>query len=179
MTFTLQFERRFSMAHRLLSGHSSKCAIPHGHNEFVRISLMSLENAPLNHNDNMVTDFASAKSKWHQFIDEQLDHSFQVRNDDPLIQYFLTNEPHQIKRLVITPGDPTTEMLCACLMSKLDHILIAQQSTLRCEQIALEETPTNTVILSGQKAYAPHLPQGNHWWNRGDLTINDLACVDR
>lgn len=175
MAFTLQFERRFSMAHRLLSGHSTKCSIPHGHNEFIRISLTCVEETrKLNHQDNMVTDFASAKNQWHKFVDEYLDHSFQLRQDDPLITYFKKNEPEHLKRIIVTPGDPTTEMLCACLMSKLDNMLQSNNSLLVCSAFELEETPTNTVILSGIKSYEPHLPAGNFWWQRGDFTINDL-----
>tara|TARA_B110000908_G_C10014318_1_gene340042 strand:+ start:198 stop:695 length:498 start_codon:yes stop_codon:yes gene_type:complete len=162
------------MAHRLLSGHSKKCAIPHGHNEFVRISLGCLNAPALNKKDNMVTDFASAKALWHTFIDDHLDHSFQLRSDDPLLPYFKENEPEQLARIVITPGDPTTEMLCACLMSKLDLLLQSTDSPLVCHRFELEETPTNTVVLSGIKVYQAHLPKGDHWWNRGDFSINDF-----
>ena len=36
---TLEFTRRYAMAHRLLATKSAKCAIPHGHNEFVTVRL--------------------------------------------------------------------------------------------------------------------------------------------
>lgn len=174
MSFTLQFERRFCMAHRLLSGNSKKCAIPHGHNEFVRVSLGLPNAAPLDQNDNMITDFASAKSKWHTFIDDHLDHCFQLRSDDPLIEFFKSNEPERLARIVVTPGDPTTEMLCACLMSKLDNLLVSTGSNLICHKFELEETPTNTVVLEGPKSYVAHLPTGNFWWNRSDFSINEF-----
>ncbi len=177
MSFTLQFERRFSMAHRLLSGNSKKCAIPHGHNEFVRVSLRCNNPDNLDQNDNMITDFAQAKSLWHTFIDDHLDHSFQLRSDDPIITFFEENEPEQLNRIVITPGDPTTEMLCACLMSKLDLLLQTTGSTLICHRLELEETPTNTVILEGFKSYQAHLPQGNFWWNRNDFSINEFKTA--
>ena len=35
----LEFTRRYAMAHRLLATKSAKCAIPHGHNEFVTVRL--------------------------------------------------------------------------------------------------------------------------------------------
>ncbi len=174
MTFTLKFERRFSMAHRLLSGKSPKCSIPHGHNEFIRVHLCSLKVSSLDNVDNMVTNFADAKNCWHEFIDKHLDHSFQLSNTDPLINYFKENEVEQLKRILITPGDPTTEVMCACLMSKLDLILESLNSSLRCNQFELEETPTNTVILSGLNSYQAHLPSGNYWWNRSDFSINDF-----
>ena len=174
MSFTLQFERRFSMAHRLLSGHTKKCAIPHGHNEFIRVSLSLPSAAALDQCDNMITDFSSAKSKWHSFIDDHLDHCFQLRNDDPLIDYFKKNEAPLLSRIVTTPGDPTTEMMCACLMSKLDKLLASTGTLLRCHRFELEETPTNTVILEGHQSYLSHLPKGNFWWSRSDFSINDF-----
>jgi 6-pyruvoyltetrahydropterin/6-carboxytetrahydropterin synthase len=172
MTFTLKFERRFSMAHRLLSGKSKKCSIPHGHNEFVKVSLQCVTPNKLDLHTNMLTDFSSAKSRWHKFIDDYLDHSFQLRDDDPLLTYFKHNEPEQLARIVVVPGDPTTEMLAACLMSKLDNLLTHENSGLVCSEFELEETPTNTVILSGTKSYENHLPKGDHWWNRNDFSIN-------
>ena len=174
MTFTLKFERRFCMAHRLIAGRSPKCAIPHGHNEFIRVSLSAPENPTLDHDANMISNCADAKSRWHQFIDEKLDHSFQVRSDDPIIEFFEKSEPHLKRRLVICPGDPTTELMCACLMSKLSHLLAELNSPLVCTACELEETPTNTVILEGRNAYLPHLPKGDHWWNRADMSINNF-----
>ena len=38
----LEFTRRYAMAHRLLATKSPKCAIPHGHNEFVTVRLAPL-----------------------------------------------------------------------------------------------------------------------------------------
>ncbi|MBN9481695.1 MAG: 6-carboxytetrahydropterin synthase, partial [Bordetella sp.] len=35
----VRFTRRFSMAHRLIADAGSKCAVPHGHNEFVTVTL--------------------------------------------------------------------------------------------------------------------------------------------
>lgn len=174
MTFTLQFERRFSMAHRLLSGQSKKCAIPHGHNEYIRAHLRPLHERALDNDTNMITSFANAKTAWHTFVDDYLDHSFQVRADDPIIHFFKTHQPELLPRLVITHGDPTTEMLCACLMSKLDKLLEQAQCELYCHQLTLEETPTNTVTLTGRGAYHPHLPKGDYWWNRGDYSINEF-----
>lgn len=174
MGFLLQFERRFSMAHRLISGSSPKCAIPHGHNEFVKVFLAVKEETTLDSRTNMIAAFANAKQQWHQFVDERLDHSFQVRSDDPILSFFLKKEPSLLKRILITPGDPTTEVLCACLMSKLSHFLNASESNLQCVRLELQETPTNTVILEGVDAFQSHLPKGDFWWTRPDFSINDL-----
>lgn len=177
MAFTLQFERRFSMAHRLISGSSPKCAIPHGHNEYVKVYLEVKASRTLDSHSNMIAAFAEAKHRWHQFVDERLDHSFQVRNDDPILDFFKQKEPHLMKRILITPGDPTTEVLCACLMSKLSAFLDDSDSNLQCARLEIQETPTNTVILEGVGAYEPHLPQGDYWWCRSDFSINEFESV--
>jgi 6-pyruvoyltetrahydropterin/6-carboxytetrahydropterin synthase len=174
MSFILQFERRFSMAHRLISGSSPKCAIPHGHNEFVKVHLMVTDSPTLDNSTNMIAAFAEAKAHWHQFVDERLDHSFQLRDDDPILSFFEEKEPHLLSRILVTPGDPTTEVLCACLMSKLSAFLSNGNTNLCCTRLELQETPTNTVILDGIDAFKAHLPQGNHWWSRPDLSINEF-----
>ena len=45
LMFSLIFSRRYSMAHRLLSGGSPKCAVPHGHNETVTVKLKATRPA--------------------------------------------------------------------------------------------------------------------------------------
>lgn len=174
MAFILQFERRFSMAHRLISGCSPKCAIPHGHNEFVRVFLEVKETSTLDNKNNMIATFADAKTTWHQFVDDRLDHSFQISEDDPILSFFQKKEPILLERIITTPGDPTTEIMCACLMAKLSRFLEHAKSKLQCTRIELEETPTNTVILQGEGAYKTHLPDGDFWWNRHDFSINNL-----
>jgi 6-pyruvoyltetrahydropterin/6-carboxytetrahydropterin synthase len=81
-------------------------------------------------------------------------------------------------RLLVTPGDPTTEMLAACFMAKLNAFLQNDRSGLRCVEVVVEETPTNTVTFSGDPAdVLPERPTaGNRsdWWWRPDGSINDL-----
>ena len=176
MNFELVFERRFSMAHRLISGSSEKCSIPHGHNEYIKIFLRhKQDDIVLDQNINMIQVFEKAKKKWHQFIDNHLDHGFQLNHNDPLIDYFKTQEPQKVNKLIITQGDPTTEMLCACLMSKLQVFLDEDKTQLVCNTVELQETPTNMVILKGDYAYRKHLKAGKeYWWNRADFLTNDL-----
>ena len=175
MSFQLVFTRRFSMAHRLISGCSEKCAIPHGHNEFVKVYIEAKNPSALDHDANMVEVFAKAKKTWHYFIDEKIDHALQLSDKDPLISFFQEYEPHRLERIVVTPGDPTTEMMCACLMSKLQAILDAEGGNLQCIKLELEETPTNTVIIEGIRAFDAHLPKGDFWWNQADESINHFS----
>lgn len=172
-SFELVFSRRFSMAHRLIAGCSAKCATPHGHNEIVTVKLVSLASRPLDQNANMVAEFAQAKASWHQWIDGAVDHALQLNSEDSLIEFFRQNEPDKLSRLLITPGDPTTEMLAVCFMSKLNTLLVKGKTWLTCIEVAIEETPTNTVVFNGNPSH--HLGNRPAWWNRSDMSINDLS----
>jgi 6-pyruvoyltetrahydropterin/6-carboxytetrahydropterin synthase len=126
----------------------------------------------------MVEPFEIAKAHWHRWIDEQVDHALQLSDRDPLIGYFRDHEPDRLARLLVTPGDPTTEMLAACFMAKLNAFLEKDGSFLRCVEVMVEETPTNTVTFAGDPAQVlPERPAaGNRadWWRRADSSINDL-----
>lgn len=187
----LIFTRRFSMGHRLIAGCSDRCAIPHGHNEYVTVTLgpgtlepgrqpSDLETSPprLDGKANMMLPFAAVKGRWHKFVDDRMDHSFQLGEHDPLLKWFAENEPSRLDRLVVTPGDPTTELLAALLMAKLNAFLRAQGDLLRLHALEIRETPTNTVRLTGNdpQFYLPetHRPPEECWWNRADDCTYDL-----
>jgi 6-pyruvoyltetrahydropterin/6-carboxytetrahydropterin synthase len=176
--FSLVFTRRYSMAHRLMADATSKCAVPHGHNELVTVKLQASAARRLDGIANMVEPFEIAKTHWHRWIDEEVDHALQLSDRDPLIGYFRQHEPERLSRLLVTPGDPTTELLAACFMAKLNAFLEKDGGLLRCVEVAVEETSTNTVTFTGDPAQA--LPDrsvtGNRadWWWRADGSINDL-----
>ena len=176
--FSLVFTRRYSMAHRLMAAAASKCSMPHGHNETVTVKLRASVARRLDGAANMVEPFETAKAQWHRWIDEAVDHAFQLSDRDPLIGYFREHEPERLARLLVTPGDPTTEILAACFMAKLNAFLERDSSGLRCIEVAVEETPTNTVTFAGDPAdVLPERPAaGNRadWWWRADTSINDL-----
>lgn len=173
--FSLVFTRRYSMAHRLIADPAGKCAIPHGHNEQVIARLQSVAPRRLDGGANMVVPFDRAKARWHRFIDDQVDHAFQLGDRDPMIDWFRAHEPQRLGRLLVTPGDPTTEMLAACLMTKLNAFLAADGNALRCVELTIEETPTNAVTLTGDPAEVLPEREGAGWWGRADDSINDLA----
>ena len=173
--FSLVFTRRYAMAHRLISGGSEKCATPHGHNEFVTVTLQATAPKRLDADVNMVESFESAKTTWHHWIDDCVDHALQLSDSDPLLGWFTAHEPHRLKRILITPGDPTTEMLACCFMAKLNTILASEGGRLRCVRIEIEETPTNKVTFDGDPlATLPYAQEGTVWWLRPDDSINDL-----
>jgi 6-pyruvoyltetrahydropterin/6-carboxytetrahydropterin synthase len=177
--FGLIFTRRFSMAHRLRAEGSEKCAVPHGHNEIVVVRIEATAAQRLDGSRNMVAPFETAKARWHCWIDDAVDHAFQVSDSDPLIDFFREKEPDKLPRLLVTPGDPTTEILAACFMAKLNAFLAADGDRLRCAEVRIEETPTNTVMFAGNPA--DFLPErsghGNRpaWWRRPDMSINNFG----
>jgi 6-pyruvoyltetrahydropterin/6-carboxytetrahydropterin synthase len=176
--FSLVFSRRYAMAHRLIAGLSDKCAVPHGHNEIVTVTLRAVSPAPLDGGANMVEPFERAKSTWHRWIDDHVDHSLHLSGDDPLLDWFAEREPHRLKRILVTPGDPTTEVLAACMMTKLNAFLAADGGRLVCASIRIDETPTNTVAFDGDgPAFLPRTPLDRPWWTRADMSINDLETV--
>ena len=166
------------MSHRLFNIRNSRCFVPHGHNEYVKVTLVSTGNDQLDGAVNMMSPFAVLKAVWHKWIDDHVDHSLQLSSQDQMLDYFKTKEPENLLHIMITPGDPTTEVLAACFMSKINAILFEQGLAVRCNKVEIEETPTNTVTFSGDPAQVictdhyggPDVP----WWQRPDMSINDL-----
>ena len=152
------------MAHRLTSGAAARCATPHGHDEHVVVDLVAREPGRLDGEANMLVEFGQAKRRWHAFVDGRLDHSFQLGEGDPLLAVARESFPEW--RLVVTPGDPTTELMAALLAAKCQAILDAEGVGLRVERLVLEETPTNAVVFEGDPREV--LPAGDGWWWRAD-----------
>ena len=171
--FVLRFSRRYAMAHRLTSGAAPNCGIPHGHDEVVTVDIASRENAGLDPETNMLVEFDQVKRRWFQWIDKAVDHTFHLADGDPLIGFFREHEPNQLARILVTPGDPTTEIKTACFHSKLSAFLEAENPSYHCRRLVLQETPTNSVEFNGASTEGI-LPEGDHWWNRADQSINDL-----
>ena len=161
------------MAHRLTSGLAARCATPHGHDEYVTVELESRSPSRLDGAANMIEEFGRAKGRWHRFVDESLDHALQLAAGDPLVMVAKERFPEW--RLVVTPGDPTTELMATLLAAKCQTLLDADDVPLRVRQLVLEETPTNAVVVDGR--FRDILPQpptdGAPWWLRADLTTRD------
>ena len=83
--FSLVFSRRYSMAHRFIAGNSEKCAVPHGHNEIVTVQLKAVDPSPLDGVNNMVEPFERAKTRWHRWVDDYVDHALQLSEADPCL----------------------------------------------------------------------------------------------
>jgi 6-pyruvoyltetrahydropterin/6-carboxytetrahydropterin synthase len=152
------------MAHRLTSGCAERCMTPHGHDEHVIVELEAKVPTALDGDTNMVAEFSRAKGRWHRFVDDRLDHALQLSASDPLLA--MADERFAEWRLVVTPGDPTTELMAALLAAKCQAILDAEDVGLRVRRLTLEETPTNSVVFEGDPREV--LPPGEGWWQRAD-----------
>jgi len=170
----LKFTRRFSMAHRLLQSGSEKCEIPHGHNELVTARLEYTGKTPFCSSSNIGADFSELKGDWHRWIDNSVDHAFQLGGSDPLIDYFNTHEPQRLERLLITLSDPSTECLAALFLCKYQSFLTAIAASFDVVCIELCETPTNSVVINRDDLYLFPSLAGEGWWRRADASINDL-----
>ena len=162
------------MAHRLLADPASRCAVPHGHNEFVHVILATDAEMDFG-GSNFVASFETLKGRWHGFIDKAVDHAFQLNGKDPMLSWFQQNEPQRTPRLMVFDGDPTTEAFAVALRRKLDAILAADGSPYRCVELTLEETPTNAILIGEHLSAAERGWMAGSWMDRSDLSINDLA----
>jgi 6-pyruvoyltetrahydropterin/6-carboxytetrahydropterin synthase len=175
MVVRLEFSRRYSMAHRLLDEPGSKCLTPHGHDEVVTVRLKPTRALALGAS-NMAGSFEKAKGRWHRWIDGHVDHAFQVNGADPLVGYFTAHEPEQLKRMMMFAGDPTTEALAIAFLLKLTAFLKDDGGLFEVERIAIQETPTNRVVLSAADWAASGLDwTPGAWARRADSSLNDLV----
>lgn len=174
MVVRLEFSRRYSMAHRLLGDPTSKCRTPHGHDEVVTVRLKPTRALDFG-GSNMAASFELAKGRWHRWIDGQVDHAFQLNAADPLIAHFRDHEPELLKRLMVFEGDPTTEALAVAFLTKLQAFLAADGGVFAAERVAIQETPTNRVVLSAADwAAAGGGWTPGAWARRADASLNDL-----
>lgn len=170
----LEFTRRYAMAHRLLATQSAKCAIPHGHNEFVTVRLDPLGAFTFSET-NSAAPFHRVKRRWHQWIDERVDHTLQLSEDDQLISYFRTHEPALLGQVMTFQGDPTTEALAACFFLKLSAFVADERLPFKVREVRIEETPTNTAIVSRDHFDPDRCGlRPDAWPRRADMSINDF-----
>ncbi|MCB0348703.1 MAG: 6-carboxytetrahydropterin synthase [Bdellovibrionales bacterium] len=169
------FRRKWEAAHRFVedANRASKCAQPHGHTWNIEVTL-SKEVASLHPDTNILVTFETAKKKWHEWIDEHVDHSLMINAKDPLVAFMRVDNPNG--RLLVTPGDPTTEILSILFKAKLEAFLKSDGLDLYCKHIKIDETMTNSVAFSGSvDNYLPSDPSGSaYWWNRPDFSTHDL-----
>lgn len=170
----LEFTRRYAMAHRLLATKSDKCAIPHGHNEFVTVRLEPLATFRFG-GANSVAPFEAVKQRWHGWIDGYVDHTLHLGEDDPLIGFFREREPTRLSQIMTFQGDPTTEALAACFWLKASAFIADDKLPFALAEVRIEETPTNTVSITRASFDPATCGLSTHAWPwRADMSINDF-----
>ncbi|MGE3930276.1 MAG: 6-pyruvoyl tetrahydropterin synthase family protein [Hyphomonadaceae bacterium] len=170
----MEFTRRYAMAHRLLADSSSKCAMPHGHNETVVVRLEP-HRAFRFGGSNAEAPFEAVKGRWHAWIDDHVDHALQLNMADPLIDFFRQQEPERLQRVMTFPGDPTTEALAACFFLKLSAFVSDSGLPFSVSEVRVEETPTNAIVLTRDSFDADGCGLAPEAWpRRADMSINDF-----
>ncbi len=171
---SLEFARRYAMAHRLLADPDSKCAVPHGHNEIVTVRLEPHAHFRFG-GANALAPFEALKGRWRAWIDGHVDHALQLNEADPLLEFFREHEPRRLASIMSFQGDPTTEALAACFWLKFSAFLEADDLPFDVVEVRVEETPTNTVVLT-RESFDPRecglAPRAWPW--RADMSINDF-----
>ena len=82
-----------------------------------------------------LAEFDRVKRRWFRWIDGAVDHSFHLSHTDPLIEFFREREPELLSRLLVTPGDPTTEIRAACFKAKLSAFLSQDEPDFLCDRL--------------------------------------------
>ncbi len=172
----IQFTRKFEAAHRFIEGYSKQtvCGQPHGHTWHATVTLTYNTPKIMNLSTNMLIPYKLAKAKWSEWIDNAVDHSFMFNERDPLLEFILKDNP--TGRHLVMPGDPTTEMVALTFKSKYENFLKEVDPNLVCTEILIQETQTNAIRFQGnsQEHLPKEKPLDQYWWNRSDLSINDL-----
>lgn len=170
----IEITRKWEGAHRLIEGESknSLCSLPHGHTWYVTALFRPKDNFLFNGRENLLSPFENLKSRWHYWIDQHIDHGIFLNSKDPMIEFLYAENPKS--RIIKTPGDPSTEMIACLFKSKLECFLKADKVPVNCQQIKIQETPTNSVIYSGNPNLSLEaIPaQNSPWWKQADYSIS-------
>ncbi|MGB1701669.1 MAG: 6-carboxytetrahydropterin synthase QueD [Cycloclasticus sp.] len=101
----------FCYGHRLMN-HAGKCRHLHGHSARVAITL---ESEDLNE-QGMVCDFSDIKTFAGQWIQETLDHTMLLHQDDPVLP--MLQEAGE--RIMVVAEHPTAEFLAELIYEHVD-----------------------------------------------------------
>lgn len=173
----LKFKYRFEAAHRFTQSSSPSCMTPHGHTWYATLHINT--KAPLNASD-MSVEFHQLKSEWKDLISNVFDHSFMCNTTDPLIEPLL--KVHGAARLILFPGDPTTELISLLLFSKCEQFILNSQwkDQVAVSGITIDETPTNSIYcdrafyLENISRYSAY----SGWWSTNEIASRNCQRVE-
>ena len=127
----------FCYGHRLLD-YDGVCKHPHGHNASVEVDVRT-DNLD---SRNMVADFSDIKRTVKGWIDRELDHKMNLREDDPLVEPLRKlGEP-----MYLLESNPTVERIARLIFEK------AREHGIDVVAVRVWETPTSLAT------YAPLAP---------------------
>ncbi len=124
----------FDYGHRLLN-HESKCAHAHGHRGVVEIECTSAELDVAGR----VIDFGDIKRIVGGWIDDNLDHSFLVNQEDRVMLEFLRE---QKQRHFAFPGEPSAENLASHILYVAQQLLTGRN--IKVTRVRFWETPNGS-----------------------------------
>lgn len=126
----------FDAAHRVHQ-HGGKCRTLHGHRYAVEVTCQAEQKTA----EGFIVDFAIVKRLVGGWIDEVLDHTTILYEDDPLAlpltQLFESLE--MPRKLVLANGDPTAEWFARHLFAKASDLL--NDYRLEVVKVRVYETP--------------------------------------
>lgn len=163
------FKRKWEGGHRLIEGVNANglCSQPHGHTWEVELTLRASPNASLSSHENILSPFETLKKKWHQWIDNHVDHGFMFNSRDPMLNFVREVNPNG--RHMVFQGDPTTEVVALAFLAKANSIIETLDVPLKPYDLTIRETQTNSVRVT-QEDLAQLRGAPDSWWTRGDMT---------
>jgi 6-pyruvoyltetrahydropterin/6-carboxytetrahydropterin synthase len=138
--YRLEIRHNAEAAHRFYQADCSpKCQSIHGHSWVITLTLKA---SKLN-NQGMVIEFGQLKQAWRSWLDRHMDHSLMLHQDDPVAPALQAAVPEI--RLLLLPGDPTTENLAHWLTEQAQIILqgLGYEDSIAVERVQLQETAVN------------------------------------
>lgn len=126
------------LGHRLRTSYAMKCQHLHGHRYEVEITVC----ADKLNEDNMIVDFKKLKEVVKAVLDDQWDHAFCLKSDDPLVEALQKDE--HTERLHIVDFNPTLEWMVKYWFEMLDAYFKEDNLGIRMYSLKASETAKNT-----------------------------------
>lgn len=126
------------LGHRLRTSYAMKCQHLHGHRYEVEITVSSDH---LN-DDNMIVDFKKLKEIVKKVLDDNWDHAFCLKFDDPLVEALMKDE--HTERLHIVTENPTLEWMVKYWFEELNKAFRDEGLDIKMYSLKASETAKNT-----------------------------------
>ncbi|QED23403.1 6-pyruvoyl trahydropterin synthase family protein [Candidatus Deianiraea vastatrix] len=130
----------FDAGHRLIR-HEGKCRFLHGHRYKMEISFCVADKLD---DIGRVIDFGVIKQILGTWIDENLDHTTILHEDDRKLGDFVEN--HTKQKIYYMKENPTAENIASHIFNDIVPILFHNKGII-CTRIKLHETPNCSVCV--------------------------------